>query len=148
MSHVALAWINQRISSPIIGFSSTARMDEAIGANDKDLSEEEEAYLDEPYQAKGVAGFDTTLKIVSLHHVCAWTAQKLTTSVAQTNMICVDFAFGGVHTGGEACAHAAQLVILLGRRLLAVKKSHYSVNADEQKLTVHRASMMGTVQQW
>ena len=66
MSHVALAWMNRRISSPIIGFSNTKRMDEAIDANGKELSEEEEQYLEEPYQAKKVVGFDTTLKIVSL----------------------------------------------------------------------------------
>ena len=65
MSHVALAWVNQRISSPIIGFSSTKRMDEAIEANGKELTEEEERYLEELYQAKPAMGFDTSLKRVS-----------------------------------------------------------------------------------
>lgn len=65
MAHVALAWINQRIASPIIGFSSVKRIDEAVQANGKVLSEEEERYLEEPYVPKAVAGFDTTLKIVS-----------------------------------------------------------------------------------
>ena len=65
MAHIALAWINQRISSPIIGFSSAKRMDEAIEANGKVLSEEEEKYLEEPYQPKQVIGFDISLKIVS-----------------------------------------------------------------------------------
>jgi len=32
MSHVALAWIEKRVSSPIIGFSSVERMDEALEA--------------------------------------------------------------------------------------------------------------------
>ncbi|KAK3048239.1 hypothetical protein LTR09_010400 [Extremus antarcticus] len=64
MSHVALAWSNKRISSPIIGFSSVKRMDEAIEANGKELSEEEEKYLEELYQPKQVMGFDTTLKRV------------------------------------------------------------------------------------
>ena len=31
MSQVALAWINKRISSPIVGFSSVERIDEALG---------------------------------------------------------------------------------------------------------------------
>jgi aryl-alcohol dehydrogenase-like predicted oxidoreductase len=66
MSHVALAWINDRISSPIIGFSSTKRMDEALEANTKELTEEEEKYLEELYQPKAVMGFDTTLKRVGL----------------------------------------------------------------------------------
>lgn len=65
MSHVALAWINQRISSPIIGFSSTKRIDEAVEANGKQLSDEEEKYLEDPYEPKKVFGFDTSLKIVS-----------------------------------------------------------------------------------
>ena len=65
MSHVALAWVNPRISSPIIGFSSTKRMDEAIEANGKELTEEEEKYLEELYRAKSVSGFDTSMKRVS-----------------------------------------------------------------------------------
>jgi aryl-alcohol dehydrogenase-like predicted oxidoreductase len=56
MSHVALAWINKRVSSPIIGFSSVERMDEALEARGKELSEEEEKYLEEPYVSRGVQG--------------------------------------------------------------------------------------------
>ena len=56
MAHVALAWINKRVSSPIIGFSSVERMDEALGANDKTLSEEEEKYLEELYQPRNIVG--------------------------------------------------------------------------------------------
>ena len=56
MSQVALAWINKRISSPIIGFSSVERMDEAIEVRGKTLTEEEEKYLEELYQPKAIAG--------------------------------------------------------------------------------------------
>jgi len=56
MSQVALAWINKRISSPIIGFSSVDRMDEAIEVRGKTLTEEEEKYLEELYQPKAIAG--------------------------------------------------------------------------------------------
>jgi aryl-alcohol dehydrogenase-like predicted oxidoreductase len=56
MSHVALAWINKRVSSPIIGFSSIERMDEAIEARGKTLTEEEEKYLEELYKPKAVVG--------------------------------------------------------------------------------------------
>lgn len=56
MSHVALAWINKRISSPIIGFSSVERMDEALDANGKTLTEEEEKFLEEPYTARPIIG--------------------------------------------------------------------------------------------
>lgn len=47
MSHVALAWINKRVASPIIGFSSVERIDEAL---------EEEQYLEELYEARKVVG--------------------------------------------------------------------------------------------
>jgi len=56
MSHVALAWISKRVTSPIIGFSSVERIDEAIGARGKVLTEEEEKYLEELYQPKAISG--------------------------------------------------------------------------------------------
>jgi aryl-alcohol dehydrogenase-like predicted oxidoreductase len=56
MSHVALAWINKRVTSPIIGFSSVERMDEALEARGKTLTEEEEKYLEELYSAVSVVG--------------------------------------------------------------------------------------------
>lgn len=56
MSQVALAWINKRISSPIIGFSSVQRMEEAVEAKGKSLSEEEENFLEEVYVNRGICG--------------------------------------------------------------------------------------------
>ncbi|KAK3375920.1 NADP-dependent oxidoreductase domain-containing protein [Lasiosphaeria ovina] len=56
ISHVALAWINKRIASPIIGFSSIKRLEEAISARGKTLTEEEEKYLEELYQPKAISG--------------------------------------------------------------------------------------------
>ena len=56
MSQVALAWINKRVSSPIIGFSSVERMDEALHARGKLLTEEEENYLEELYRPKKIMG--------------------------------------------------------------------------------------------
>ena len=56
MSHVALAWINKRITSPIIGFSSVERIDETLGARGKTLTEEEEKYLEELYKPLNVVG--------------------------------------------------------------------------------------------
>jgi len=56
MSHVALAWINKRVASPIIGFSSVERMDEALGARGKELTEEEEKYLEELYVPSRIVG--------------------------------------------------------------------------------------------
>ncbi|EMD01002.1 hypothetical protein BAUCODRAFT_60820 [Baudoinia panamericana UAMH 10762] len=56
MSHVALAWINKRVSSPIIGFSSVERMEEALEARGKELTPEEEKYLEEPYVTRDIQG--------------------------------------------------------------------------------------------
>lgn len=57
MTQVTLAWVNKRVSSPIIGFSSEKRIDDAIAAIGKTLAAEEEAYLEEPYKAQTVTGF-------------------------------------------------------------------------------------------
>jgi hypothetical protein len=58
MSQVALAWINRRVASPIVGFSSVERVDEALGYEDRLLTEDEERYLEEPYLPKAVSGHD------------------------------------------------------------------------------------------
>ena len=56
MSQVALAWLNKRVSSPIVGFSSVERMDEAIDVRGKTLTDEEEKYLEELYVPKAIQG--------------------------------------------------------------------------------------------
>lgn len=56
MSHVALAWINKRVSSPIIGFSSVERIDEALEVRGKELTPEEERYLEELYVTRDIQG--------------------------------------------------------------------------------------------
>lgn len=57
MSHVALAWLQQKgISSPICGFSNIERMDEALEARGKTLTGEEVKYLEEEYVPKNVLG--------------------------------------------------------------------------------------------
>ncbi len=56
MSQVAIAWINKRVTSPIIGFSSVARMDEALDCRGKELSEEDEKYLEELYVPVKIQG--------------------------------------------------------------------------------------------
>jgi len=56
MSQVALAWIIQKGTVPIVGFSSLARLDEAADVKGKTLSEEEIKYLEEPYQPKNIVG--------------------------------------------------------------------------------------------
>lgn len=56
MAQVALAWINARVSSPISGFSSVERMDEALAANAFSLTAEEERYLEELYKDRPIKG--------------------------------------------------------------------------------------------
>lgn len=56
MSQVALAWMNQRVTSPIVGFSKVERMDEALDGRNMVLTEEEEQYLEEPYVVREIQG--------------------------------------------------------------------------------------------
>lgn len=56
MAHVALAWINAKVTSPIIGFSKADRIDQAVTAKGKVLTEEEVKYLEELYEPKKISG--------------------------------------------------------------------------------------------
>lgn len=56
MSHVALAWIIQQGTIPIVGFSSLARLDEAAEVRGKQLTADEMKYLEEPYLPKQIVG--------------------------------------------------------------------------------------------
>lgn len=56
MSHVGLAWLNQRVTAPIVGFSSVDRIEEALAATGKVLTDEEERYLEELYVPQDVQG--------------------------------------------------------------------------------------------
>jgi Predicted oxidoreductases (related to aryl-alcohol dehydrogenases) len=56
MSHVALAWNIQKGTIPIVGFSSLARLEEAVDVRGKTLTEEEIQYLEEPYEPRTVMG--------------------------------------------------------------------------------------------
>jgi len=56
MSHVALAWIIQKKTIPIVGFSNLNRLDEACDVRGKTLTEEEMKHLEEPYRPKAIVG--------------------------------------------------------------------------------------------
>ena len=56
MSQVALAWIIQKGTIPIVGFSNLGRLDEACGVKGKTLTDEEIKYLDELYKPKAISG--------------------------------------------------------------------------------------------
>ncbi|KIW13372.1 hypothetical protein PV08_08560 [Exophiala spinifera] len=56
MSQVALAWIIQKGTIPIVGFSNLSRLDEAADVRGKTLTDDEIKYLEEPYVPKAVVG--------------------------------------------------------------------------------------------
>lgn len=56
MSHVATAWLNKRVTSPIVGLSKIARIDETLEVRGKMLTDEEEKYLEEPYVPLPISG--------------------------------------------------------------------------------------------
>ena len=56
MTDVSLAWLNRRAVAPVIGLTSIQRMEQALGARGKELTEVEEAYLEEPYVVKPIEG--------------------------------------------------------------------------------------------
>ncbi|KAH7925053.1 Aldo keto reductase [Leucogyrophana mollusca] len=55
MGQVALAWVNTKVASPIVGVNSIARLEESI-VTGFELTPEEIAYLEEPYEPKVVRG--------------------------------------------------------------------------------------------
>ncbi|KDN65667.1 putative aldo-keto reductase [Colletotrichum sublineola] len=56
MSHVALTWIRSKGGIPITGFNSIKRIDDAGELRGKTLTDEEVAYLEEPYIPKNIVG--------------------------------------------------------------------------------------------
>ncbi|KAL1592793.1 hypothetical protein SLS60_011209 [Paraconiothyrium brasiliense] len=56
MSEVALTWLRGKGAIPIVGFNSVSRVGEAAGLKDKELSEEEKVFLEEPYVPKNILG--------------------------------------------------------------------------------------------
>ncbi|KAH7017199.1 hypothetical protein EDB80DRAFT_888448 [Ilyonectria destructans] len=52
MSHASLAWLNRRVTAPIIGYSTVKRIDEALATRGLELSEDENRYLEELYLLK------------------------------------------------------------------------------------------------
>jgi aryl-alcohol dehydrogenase-like predicted oxidoreductase len=55
-SQVALSWIIQQNTIPIVGFSNLKRLDEAVKVKGKTLTDEEMKYLEQPYQPKAIMG--------------------------------------------------------------------------------------------
>ena len=57
MTKVALAWLLKRgVAAPIVGATKVPHFNDAVRALDLDLSDEDAAYLEEPYKAHEVVG--------------------------------------------------------------------------------------------
>ena len=57
MSQIALAWLWKRgVSAPIVGATKAHHFDDAVAALDVELSDEDAAYLEEPYHAHDIVG--------------------------------------------------------------------------------------------
>lgn len=56
MATVALAWINGKVSAPIVGMSSVKRVEEALEGSGQKLEPEEVKYLEELYQPRPISG--------------------------------------------------------------------------------------------
>ena len=57
MTEVVLAWLLKRgVAAPIVGATKVPHFNDAVRALDLDLSDEDAAYLEEPYKAHEVVG--------------------------------------------------------------------------------------------
>ena len=61
-----MVWINMRVASPVIRFSSVKEIDEALDIMGKELTAEEEKYLEELCEARNVEGINE-MRIFRLH---------------------------------------------------------------------------------
>ena len=57
-AHIALAWLLQKqpVAAPIIGATKIAHLEDAVGALSVKLTQEEIAYLEEPYVPHPIVG--------------------------------------------------------------------------------------------
>ncbi|KAK9452245.1 NADP-dependent oxidoreductase domain-containing protein [Limtongia smithiae] len=56
MAEVALVWILSKVTSPIVGINSIARLEDAIKINGKELTDEQIQFLEEPYVPRKIMG--------------------------------------------------------------------------------------------
>lgn len=58
MTEVSLAWLLQKplLSAPVVGVTKLAHLNDAVKAVSVQLTAEETAYLEEPYQPHGIVG--------------------------------------------------------------------------------------------
>ena len=57
MAQISLSWLLSKGAFPIVGITNRERMQETIAALRIKLTDEEIAFLEEPYVAKSVVGY-------------------------------------------------------------------------------------------
>ncbi|MFB6301025.1 MAG: aldo/keto reductase, partial [Halobacteriales archaeon] len=60
MAQISLAWLLHKdwVDAPIVGVTSIDHLEDAVEAIDIDLSTDDMAYLEEPYEPIEIAGHD------------------------------------------------------------------------------------------
>ena len=56
MTEISLAWLLTKVTSPVVGATKVSHIDGAVKAVELELTEEEKAYLEEPYVPHAVVG--------------------------------------------------------------------------------------------
>lgn len=56
MTEISLSWLMSKVTSPVVGATKLHHIDGAVKAIELELSEDEKAYLEEPYQPHALVG--------------------------------------------------------------------------------------------
>lgn len=56
MTEISLAWLMSKVAAPVVGVTKVHHIDGAVKATELELTDEEKAYLEEPYQPHALVG--------------------------------------------------------------------------------------------
>ena len=56
MTEISLAWLMSKVAAPVVGATKVHHIDGAVKATELELTDEEKAYLEEPYQPHALVG--------------------------------------------------------------------------------------------
>ena len=56
MTEISLAWLMSKVAAPVVGATKLHHIDGAVKATELELTDEEKAYLEEPYQPHALVG--------------------------------------------------------------------------------------------
>jgi aryl-alcohol dehydrogenase-like predicted oxidoreductase len=72
MTEVSLAWLLEKVTSPIVGATKAHHVDGAVGAVDLKLTSDDISYLEEPYVAHDLVGVMADNKISASDNEKVW----------------------------------------------------------------------------